>query len=142
MVKNQRLAGATRTCSGRKLAPASFAGERDEQLTLSCSRKQQSMLLLLMLLLLLSILLSLLNKQWRYLLDKLQLKKPLPLKKLFQLLLEKLLLDKLPLLQLLSTFPIHTLPLLLLPLLPLFLLPPSLLPSPLPSHPPAYRNLQ
>ena len=66
MVKNQKLAGATRTCSGRKLAPASFAEESDEQLILSSSRKQQNMLLLL-----LSSLLPLMNKQLVNLLYKL-----------------------------------------------------------------------
>ena len=123
MVRNHKLAGATRTCSGRRLAPASFAGESDEQLILTSSRKQQSMLLLL----LLSILLPLLSKQLVILLNKpLWLNKLLPLNKL-PLCLAWLLLDKLQrlwfLFPLLLPFVHLRLPLLPRPLVPLHLLP-------------------
>ena len=118
-----------KTCRGCRLAPASFAGESDEQLILLSSRKQQSMLLLL----LLSIMLLLLSKQLVILLNKLLQLNKLPL------CLGRLLLDKLQwpgfLLPLLLPFfhlclPLLPRPLVPLPLLPL-LVPISFLPLPL-----------
>ena len=61
IVKNLKLAGATRTRRGGELAPASLEGGRGEQLTKLYSREQQSTLLLLLSALLL-LLLPQLNK--------------------------------------------------------------------------------
>ena len=49
-MKNRKLAGATRTCRGGRLAPAGYEGGREDQLMKLFKGKQQNMLLLLLLL--------------------------------------------------------------------------------------------
>ena len=49
-MKSRKLAGATRTCRGGRLAPAGYEGGREDQLMKLFRRKQQNMLLLLLLL--------------------------------------------------------------------------------------------